>query len=200
MNISGYEVAFPLLLGVGVVLCLFGALVYRFSTTLAGAWVGAFAMGGVGTIVTAMFVESADARIIGGAMGALLGVVIGIWIVRKLTRMGIGLLGALTGLGIGRVIAGLVLGSEVMAQPLLQQPAEAFMIMMAGAVIGGLLALFNQGILLMILTSLMGAAMINAAFEPFPPPWMFLVVAGVSALWQVYSSWFVRRRPTRDEA
>lgn len=175
-------VAEPIYFVVGVLLCVFGFGVYWFSLHVAGGYMGT--LGGCAFGLSLVRVLDADqARPFLLAGGGIIGLALGLWIVRKLARVAFFILGGMGGLGMGRALAESML-REAADGSLTERPIEFWGIALGAAAVCGVLTVWGRNVVMLLLTSAAGALLIFSAIDPLPPGWAPLAIGLISALWQ----------------
>jgi hypothetical protein len=162
---------------IGVVLCLFGWLLYWLGINLAGGILGAGIVGAIAYQIALHTVQEPNQSLYIGIGGAVLGAILGMFLVRKLHRLFFFLSGAFLGFLLGWMgLDWLNTGAAdwLAARDLnLQGVGYHVLAGMLVALIGGILMVRGSKWMIAALTSLFGATMAALAFPD--PLWLLAV-------------------------
>ena len=169
---------------VGVVLCLGGWVIFYWGTRLSGIGLGlglGYVFGELLSRVIALQATQQDVLVL---VCSVVGAVAGFILIRAATRIAFFFSGFLFGAMIGRLLALLVVSRQVGA--VFTWDNQAITIVIVSAVVTGLLALFLQRHLVIVITSFIGAnyLVVGVAYLNQMPVPAMLAVFVLAVLWQ----------------
>jgi hypothetical protein len=169
---------------VGMVLCLGGWVVFYWGTRLSGIGLGlglGYVFGEILSRVIALEATQQDMLVL---ICSVVGAVAGYLFIRAVTRLAFFISGLLFGAMIGRLIALFVVSRQVGA--VFAWDTQAITIVLVTAVVTGLLAMFLQRHLVIVITSFIGAnyLVVGVAYLNQMPVPAMLAVFILAIVWQ----------------
>ncbi len=179
-------------LAAGLLLLVFGGLLYRVVLGVAGGILGGAVGLGLGVLVAALFGLSQNGALVFQAIGAIAGIAGGVWAFRVANALGFFLFGAAIGAWLFVEVFALIDTSGFSADPDL---VFALGIPVAAAVCGLVVAALNRYVIALA-SALVGTLLVMAALHWPLGGWLapFVFVAGLAIQMR-----FVRRRRDDDE-
>lgn len=182
VELPGYSGAEATFVGVGIILLLFGWLVFRAGTRVLGVGLGVGLGFFVGEVLNIVLKIDRESGLLLTLACCAIGGIAALFLLRAVTNFLFALIGFLFGALLGR------LGSEVYATMEGQEfvlSQESGMIILGVAVFTALLAVWLQRLIMILTTSYMGATFLVAGVPALVAyPWSFPAVLVSGILWQ----------------